>query len=870
MKYFLLLLSLFILFFVAVSAQITEDFTDGDFTNNPTWNGTDTNFTINTSMQLQLNDAGSAATSYLSTASTIIDSTEWQFYAKLSFSPSSQNYARVYLVADQADLSSPTLSGYFIQLGESGSADGIDLYRVNSGTETQLINGIDGHVANSTNTLKIKVTRSNSGLWKLYADTLGGTNFLSEGSATDASITSASYFGMVCTYTSSNSTKFYFDDFYVGNIIVDTMAPTVVSVNAVSNTSIQVEFSEAVGQFTAENTINYGVNNGIGTPVSATIDGTNPSIVNVTCATAFTNGTNYTLSVGGIEDLAGNIIASTSVPFVYYIPQAFDVLINEIMADPDPSVGLPEYEYVEIYNRTNFAINLAGWTFTAGTTTKEIPVVTINANSYIILTSDDAEWLLVSYGTTVVVESFPSITNDGQTLVLKNENGYTISTVTYSTDTYKDDAKKDGGWSLEMIDPNNPCGGEDNWKASSGTSGGTPGTQNSVYASNGDNSSPELDRVSVIDSVTIQLFFSEPLDSTTLYNLTDYSIDNTIGNPIAASPVAPDYASVILTLATPLQVQTIYNIVMGDSVTDCVGNLIVTASTARFAIPEEIDSLDIVINEVVYNTLGDGVEWIEVYNRSSKILDLSELVLTKVDESTGNLESADNISDVGVLLFPSEYMVLSTNSDNIKSQYYSSNPKYFVDMESFPSLTDGEGSVVIARKNLTIIDEFNYSDDLQFALLSSFDGVSLERIDFDRPTQDAGNWHSAAADVGYATPAYENSQYLKTESTSNMMALEPKLFSPDNDGYNDVLNISYYFDTPGNVANVSIYDARGRLVKRLVKNELLGTSGIYTWNGLTDADEKVRIGIYMVYFESFDLEGKVSREKQTCVVGGKL
>lgn len=870
MKYFALIFSSFILFSTAVSAQITENFTDGDFTSNPAWNGTDTNFTINTSLQLQLNDAGSAATSWLSTASTNIDSTEWQFYVKLSFSPSSQNYGRVYLVADQADLSSSTLSGYFIQLGESGSADAIDLYRVNSGTETQLINGIDGHVANSTNTLRIKVTRSNSGLWNLYADTLGGTNFLSEGSATDASITSASYFGIVCTYTSSNSTKFYFDDIYVGDVIVDTVAPTVVSAKAISNTSVQLEFSEAVNQLTAENISNYTINNGIGTPISATIDGTNPSIIYLTYSTTFVNGTNYTLSVSGVDDLAANMMASASVPFTYYTPQAFDVLINEIMADPDPSVGLPEYEYVEIYNRTNFAINLGGWTFTAGTTTKEIPDVTIDSNSYIILTSDDAEWLLTGYGTTVVVESFPSITNDGQTLILKNENGYTISTVTYSTDTYKDGAKDDGGWSLEMIDPNNPCGGEDNWKASIGSNGGTPGTQNSVYANNGDNSSPELDRVSVIDSITIQLFFNEPLDSTTLYNLTDYNIDNFIGNPVAASPVAPDYSSVILTLSTPLQIQTIYNIVMGDSVTDCVGNLIASASTARFAIPEEIDSLDIVINEVVYNTSGDGVEWIEVYNRSTKILDLSELALTKIDESSGNLEAADDISSVGVLLFPSEYMVLSTNGDNIKSQYYTSNPKYFVDMESFPSLTDGEGSVVIARKNLTVIDQFNYSDDLQFALLSSFDGVSLERIDFDRPTQDAGNWHSAAADVGYATPAYENSQYLTTENTSEMMALEPELFSPDNDGYNDVLNISYHFDAPGHVANVNIYDAKGRLVKRLVKNELLGTSGTYTWDGLTDTDEKARIGIYMVYFESFDLEGKVSREKQSCVVGGKL
>ena len=505
MKYSLpLIIILSFLLFLSANAQISEGFDDGDFTNNPAWVGTDTNFTVNSSLQLQLNDVGSAATSYLSTTNSIIDSAEWQFYVKLSFSPSSQNFGRVYLVADQADLSSTSLNGYFIQLGESGSGDAIELYKKNGSTETMLIAGNPGQISYSTNTLRVKVTRTSSGVWNVYADTTGGTNFLAEGTATDASITTASYFGVLCTYTSSNATKFYFDDFYVGNIIVDQTAPTVLSVNAIAADSLKIQYSETVSSIS---TINYGVDNSIGSPVTAVADVNDPSVVYLTFTNSFVSGSYYNVSIVGIQDLAGNLMTDTTVNFSYYAPQTFDVVINEIMADPTPAVDLPEYEYVEIYNRSKFAIDLTGWTFTAGSTTKEIGSVSIDSNSYAILIDIDAAWLYTGYGTVIGVDAFPSITNDGQTLVLRNADGKMISTVSYTTDTYKDDAKKDGGWTLEQIDPNNPCGGDENWRASIGTKGGTPCTQNSVYSSNGDQTSPELNRISVIDSVNIQLFF---------------------------------------------------------------------------------------------------------------------------------------------------------------------------------------------------------------------------------------------------------------------------------------------------------------------------------------------------------------------------
>ncbi|MCK6650003.1 MAG: lamin tail domain-containing protein, partial [Bacteroidia bacterium] len=160
--------------------------------------------------------------------------------------------------------------------------------------------------------------------------------------------------------------------------------------------------------------------------------------------------------------------------------------------------------------------------------------------------------------------------------------------------------------------------------------------------------------------------------------------------------------------------------------------------------------------------------------------------------------------------------------------------------------------------------------DMHFALLNSTKGVSLERIDFNRETNDRTNWHSASKDVGDATPAYKNSQYTDAGETESAIEITPEIFSPDEDGYNDVVNINYHFDQPGFVANVSIYDSKGRLNRYLIRNELLGTKGTFSWDGITEEKEKARIGIYIVFFEVFHSDGTVKKYKKTCVLGGKL
>ena len=155
-------ISLFLLLPFIISAQVADDFSDGDFTNNPSWSGDLNQFEINSSQQLHLKSNG-VDTSSLATPNTSIIGTEWRFWVKQSFNSSDNNHSRIYLASDSEDLEKP-LNGYFVQIGSSD--DNIALFRQSQSMITEIITGTNTFTGNSVNELGIKVIRDDTGLWE--------------------------------------------------------------------------------------------------------------------------------------------------------------------------------------------------------------------------------------------------------------------------------------------------------------------------------------------------------------------------------------------------------------------------------------------------------------------------------------------------------------------------------------------------------------------------------------------------------------------------------------------------------------------------------------------------------------------------------
>ncbi|MGB3867871.1 MAG: lamin tail domain-containing protein [Flavobacteriales bacterium] len=843
-------------------AQFTDDFSDGDFTANPEWSGDDALFTVDAG-QLRSNTGSltTATTYYLSTPSTLAANAQWEFFLNLKFATSGANYVDIYLMSDVQSLSTPA-NGYFVRIGET--ADHVTLSKMSGGGASLLIASPDGIVnSSSDNPFHIKVTRNASDLWTLqYIDGNTGS-YLTAGTATDGSITSSAFFGVRITQSTAASVvnNHFFDDFYVGPIIQDTAPPIIVSATVTDDQHVDLLFNEPVEQTSAEALSNYalGPSNGI---ASAALNGTNPSLVHLTLASPMANGTTYTITVNGVQDLSGNVLVNGTQDFTYAVigtAQPGDVIMNELMADPTPVVGLPDAEFVELFNTTtDQTFDLTGWKIFAGTSNGTLPSIQLPPGGYLILSGTSNASLFSGFGTSIGVPSFPALVNGGDAMVLQNASGTIIDAVTYDISWYNDAAKSSGGWTLERMDPFTPCSSVNNWTASIASIGGTPGAQNSVFAILDDTTPPTIAQVFVVDSVTVDVLFSEIMDQGTLLS-GDYSIEPASGIT-NVSVIAPD--RVRITLATELVAGELQTITITD-IRDCPGNLIAGGNTATFALPEIIEAGDVVINEVLYDPRGSGSDFVELYNRSQKVVSIAGL---KLANGTG---SSVLITSEAYLLLPGQYVAVASNTVDVLANYPLGRADRML-QASLPSYVNGSGTVVFQAANGDTLDLFNYSDDLQFALLKSVDGVSLERVDPDRPTSDNSNWHSAAAAVNFATPGYQNSQYAPAPEAKGTITIDPAIFSPDNDGHQDLLTITYEFDEPGFVGTIKVFDLAGRDIRTLMNNELLGTSGSLSWDGLMDGNELARIGPYVIYMEAYDLAGNVEKFRKSVVLAHRL
>lgn len=977
MKNISVLISIFICLANMCLAQVVFDFNDDDLSE---WNGNTSHFIINASHQLQLNN-NVASTSFIATSFAPASAElEWNVYVRQAFAGSANNYGRIYLLSSQPDLTQPT-EGYYLQLGEAGSNDAVELFRQTGTTAVSVCRAPNSTIASSF-ALRIKVTRDAVGFWKVYTAT---DEFVEVASGTDLTYTMGQWMGMVCVYTAGNSKGFYYDNIYAGppqvepvppepalpfDLVIneffpdpspavglpevefveiynrsdktfdlngwklgdatsvqslpavaiepggylvvnnsvslnnsgdairlidnhgftidslsytlswyqdearsgggytlerlnpemsstdptnwyasqsetggtpgminsvfgrnpDSKPPEIRSIGLINDSTIRVQFSEPV----VVDKGNY-VLKGTGTVAEVRFDASDTTVV--IQLFGLVNGTDYIILVSNFTDLAGNPGTSKEFAFPFFIRHPVDpkdVIITELMADPAPVVQMPEAEYIELFNRSVHPVSFAGWHIEDATTRAALPPVILMPASYLLLTSTaNAGKFQQATGVT----SFPSLGNLGDKIVLRDNDGIAVDSVNYNATWYHNLEKADGGWSIELIDINNPCGEGDNWTATEDPDGGTPLAPNSVFANKPDLAAPMVVSVFALSPDTLIMSFNEKLG----FLNPAFSLSG------RASFKDQSKREVYYLLDEKLLPGTSYSIDIRE-IYDCSGN-IMAPTTVHFALPETCIPGDIIVNEVLFNPRPNGTDFIELYNRTPKYVNLSGWSL-----------SGEIISIANDIMSPYSYRVFTSSAAVTESNYPLSRGKQMNEVP-MPSLPDDEGAVMLLDPGGVLIDEFSYTSEMHSPIIGDKEGVSLERI-----SPDLNNWHSANEAAGFATPGYINSSSRPGPgATSGTVNITPEVINPS--ASVTFSQIFYQFDQSGLVANVSVVDVEGRIVKSIATNETIGAEGSFHWDGDRDEGGRARSGYYMVWFQTFGLDGRVQTYRKRVIVG---
>ena len=548
-----------------------------------------------------------------------------------------------------------------------------------------------------------------------------------------------------------------------------------------------------------------------------------------------------------------------------------DIVINEIMADPSPSVRLPEWEFVELYNTSDSTINIKNWKLILGKKEFSFKEDTeLQSDEYLILCHKNAVDNLSLYGNCHAFSSF-QITNSGSDIILIDENENLISSVNFDISWHPSTYKKDGGWSLEQIDAFNPCAGKANWSSSNAKAGGTPGMINSI--ANENIILPKLDHINPISHNELEVFFNQNMNLESLNNIDNYFICELNLSPKKIELINYKHDYVKLIFDYFFEEGDLYTLNI-NNVTNCKDIPLDNEIKAQFGMPSEVSRNDIVINEILFNPISPGVDYLELYNRSNKVIDLKEFMFGTIKQSFPNPPDTilKEICSESRIMLPHSYVLLSTDKEIVMEQYLDADTDPntdFLDVESFPSFPNEEGHVIICDKDRVPIDEMKYSDKMHYDLLSVTQGVALERVSSENPSMDENNWHSASFNVNYGTPGYKNSATtdINDKIEKNKISIIPEIFSPDGDGDDDICSICYNVENLGCSLNIKVFNTDGLLIRNLFNNNLVSNEGVVHWDGSDDNNRSVTPGIYIIQAEIFDLKGNVARSRNVVVVG---
>lgn len=488
-----LLLILAFLLPLCAYPQLKEPFNGPEITSDNPWTGDLDCFVIENGWLVSRADPTRKSVS-IETPLVYSATMEWEFEIRMDFKPSDQNHIRLHVYLDDQRMLG-LKNDYYVQIGSNKKTI---TFRKHTATEKNpkiliekaldvLLGAVD---------LKVKLTLENHKIWNLYVLEKG--RFVLIGSC-ESEVSSSCKGGQLrfeCRYSKTRVNDFACNYIIISdNISIEPekpdtpekpeepnepdeplVLPRLLAIQPISESVFQLQYNLPVDIREAIFSIS-----GIGNASRMTYADDMRIHVNISFDKELEVGMGYDLLCSGLMDLEGNKIpeSSTEIRLEYEeepdapeepeVPDtpsfpAGSIRINEVMADPKGQKAFPETEYVELYNTTDKAIELNGWSFLYGSKPTVLTALLLDADGYVVLYRSGRDIHIDDAGLDLPLDKFPaSLVNTGKELALFDPSGKEIDRIAYEK------AKVGIAWERS----------ETGFHLSTDERGGTPGSANS-------------------------------------------------------------------------------------------------------------------------------------------------------------------------------------------------------------------------------------------------------------------------------------------------------------------------------------------------------------------------------------------------------
>ena len=488
-----LLLILAFLLPLCAYPQLKEPFNGLEITSDNPWTGDLDCFVIETGWLVSRADPTRKSVS-IETPLVYSATMEWEFEIRMDFKPSDQNHIRLHVYLDDQRMLG-LKNDYYVQIGSNKKTI---TFRKHTATEKNpkiliekaldvLLGAVD---------LKVKLTLENHKIWNLYVLEKG--RFVLIGSC-ESEVSSSCKGGQLrfeCRYSKTRVNDFACNYIIISdNISIEPekpdtpeepeepnepdeplVLPRLLAIQPITESVFQLQYNLPVDIREAIFSIS-----GIGNASRMTYADDMRIYVNISFDKELKVGMGYDLLCSGLMDLEGNKIPESSteirleyeeepdVPEEPEVPDtpsfpAGSIRINEVMADPKGQKAFPETEYVELYNTTDKAIELNGWSFLYGSKPTVLTALLLDADGYVVLYRSGRDIHIDDAGLDLPLDKFPaSLVNTGKELALFDPSGKEIDRIAYEK------AKVGIAWERS----------ETGFHLSTDERGGTPGSANS-------------------------------------------------------------------------------------------------------------------------------------------------------------------------------------------------------------------------------------------------------------------------------------------------------------------------------------------------------------------------------------------------------